>query len=44
MAEIVPILEAMFHLMAKGGIVLPPKIFFHRDGPPPKTWQPASKS
>jgi ornithine cyclodeaminase/alanine dehydrogenase-like protein (mu-crystallin family) len=32
-AEIVPILEEMFRLKAKGGTMLPPKIFFHRDGP-----------
>jgi ornithine cyclodeaminase/alanine dehydrogenase-like protein (mu-crystallin family) len=34
MTEIVPILEAMFRLKAEGGTVLPPKIFFHRNGPP----------
>jgi ornithine cyclodeaminase/alanine dehydrogenase len=33
MAEIVPLLEQMFRLKAKGGTVLPPKIFFHREGP-----------
>ena len=33
MAEIVPILEDMFRLKAEGGTVLPPKIFFHRNGP-----------
>src|SRR5436190_23088396 len=33
MAEIVPILEDMFRLKAVGGTVLPPKIFFHRNGP-----------
>jgi ornithine cyclodeaminase/alanine dehydrogenase-like protein (mu-crystallin family) len=33
MAEIVPILEEIFRLKAEGGTVLPPKIFFHRDGP-----------
>jgi ornithine cyclodeaminase/alanine dehydrogenase len=31
--EIVPILEEMFRLKAIGETVLPPKIFFHRDGP-----------
>jgi len=30
-AEIVPILEEMFRLKAKGDTVLPPKIFFHRN-------------
>lgn len=34
MADIVPILEDMFRLKAQGGTVMPPKIFFHRDGPP----------
>ena len=34
MAEIVPILEEMFLLKASGGTVLPPKIFFHRNGKP----------
>ena len=33
MAEIVSILEEMFRLKAEGGTVLPPKIFFHRNGP-----------
>lgn len=33
MPEIVPLLEEMFRLKAKGGTTLPPKIFFHRDGP-----------
>ncbi len=33
MAEIVPILEEMFRLKAAGGTVMPPKIFFHRNGP-----------
>ncbi len=33
MAEIVSILEEMFQLKAEGGTVLPPKIFFHRNGP-----------
>ena len=33
MAEIVRILEEMFLLKAAGGTVLPPKIFFHRNGP-----------
>ena len=33
MAEIVPILEEVFRLKAAGGTVLPPKIFFHRNGP-----------
>ena len=32
-AEIVPILEDMFRLKAAGGTTLPPKIFFHRNGP-----------
>jgi ornithine cyclodeaminase/alanine dehydrogenase-like protein (mu-crystallin family) len=32
-AEIVSILEEMFLLKATGGTVLPPKIFFHRNGP-----------
>jgi ornithine cyclodeaminase/alanine dehydrogenase-like protein (mu-crystallin family) len=32
MAEIVPVLEAMFRLKAEGGTVMPPKIFFHRQG------------
>ena len=32
MAEIVPILEEMFSLKAAGGTVMPPKIFFHRNG------------
>ncbi|MCL4767863.1 MAG: ornithine cyclodeaminase family protein [Hyphomicrobiaceae bacterium] len=33
-AEIVPVLEAMFRLRAAGGTIMPPKIFFHRHGPP----------
>ena len=33
MVEIVRILEEMFLLKAAGGTVLPPKIFFHRNGP-----------
>ena len=33
MAEIVSILEEMFRLKAEGGTVLPPKLFFHRNGP-----------
>ena len=33
MAEIMSILEEMFQLKAEGGTVLPPKIFFHRNGP-----------
>jgi ornithine cyclodeaminase/alanine dehydrogenase-like protein (mu-crystallin family) len=33
MTEIVPILEEMFRLKARGDTVLPPKIFFHRNGP-----------
>jgi ornithine cyclodeaminase/alanine dehydrogenase len=32
-AGIVPLLEDMLRLKAKGGTVLPPKIFFHRGGP-----------
>jgi len=31
--EIVPLLEAMFRHKAAGRTVMPPKIFFHRDGP-----------
>ena len=33
MSEITSILEEMFRLKAAGGTVLPPKIFFHRNGP-----------
>lgn len=32
--DIVPMLEAMFRLKAEGRTVMPPKIFFHRHGPP----------
>ena len=32
-SEITSILEEMFRLKAAGGTVLPPKIFFHRNGP-----------
>jgi ornithine cyclodeaminase/alanine dehydrogenase-like protein (mu-crystallin family) len=33
MIEIVPILEEMFRLKAARRTVMPPKIFFHRNGP-----------
>ncbi len=33
MAEIVPILEEMFRHKTAGRTIMPPKIFFHRDGP-----------
>jgi ornithine cyclodeaminase/alanine dehydrogenase len=32
-AEIVPVLEEMFRHKAGGGTLMPPKIFFHRQGP-----------
>lgn len=32
-AEIIDILEEAFRLKAEGKIMMPPKIFFHRDGP-----------
>lgn len=33
MAEIIGILESAFRLKAEGKAIMPPKIFFHRDGP-----------
>ena len=33
MGELVDILEAAFRAKAAGGVAMPPKIFFHRDGP-----------
>ena len=33
MGELVDILEEAFRAKAAGGVAMPPKIFFHRDGP-----------
>ncbi len=33
MPDMIPVLEAMFRLKATGTTLMPPKIFFHRDGP-----------
>ena len=33
MGETIDILEAAFRAKADGNVIMPPKIFFHRDGP-----------